>query len=79
MMFGHYEHRNWRYCAINPSRDMLGICLWGCHDLMDNLKIAMLMEAVKIKPERYCIYFDDSSHDFPAFYRLLQLILYALP
>ena len=79
MMFGHYERRNWRYWAISPSHDMLAIRLWGPHDLMENFRIAMLMEAIGIGPQRYCIYFDDSSNDFPKVYRLLQLVLYALP
>ena len=80
MMFGHYEHRSWRHWAISPSRDMLAICLgWGLGDLIDNLKMAMLMEVVGIGPQRYCICFDDSSDDLPEFYHLLQLILYALP
>ena len=46
MMFGCYDCRNWQYWATNPSRDMLAICLWGPDDLIDYLKIAMLMEAV---------------------------------
>ena len=51
MMFGHYECSNWRYWAISPSRDMLAIHLgWGPCDLIDNLWIAMLMEAVGIGP-----------------------------
>ena len=49
MMFGHYEHRSWRYWAISPSRDMLAIHLgWVPSDPIDNLKIAMLMEAIGI-------------------------------
>ena len=79
MMFGHYEHRNWQYWVISPSCDMLAIRLWGPDDLIDNLKIAMLMEAIGIGPQRYYTYFDDSSDDFPEFYCLFQLVLYALP
>ena len=75
MMFGHYDCRNWRYWQLSPSRDMLAIHLWGRDDLIDNLRIAMLMEVVGIEPQRYCIYYDDS----PEFYNLLQLVLYALP
>ena len=71
MMFGHYKHRNWRYWAISPSWDMLAICLWEPDDVIDNLSIAMLMEAVGIGPWRYCIYFDDSFDDSPEFYHLL--------
>ena len=76
MMFGHYERHNWRYWVISPSCDMLAIHLWGPDDLIDNLRIAMLMEAVGIGPQRYCIYFDEDS---PKFYRMLLLVLYALP
>ena len=79
MMFGHYKRRSWRYWTISPSCDMLAICLWGPDDLIDNIRIAILMEAVGIGPQRYCICFDDSSDNFPEFYRLLQLVLYALP
>ena len=80
MMFGHYERRSWRYWAISPSCDMLAICLgWEPCDFIDNLRIAMLMEAVRIGSQRYCICLDDSSDNFPKFYRLLQLVLYALP
>ena len=43
----------------------------------------MLMEAVGLGPQRYCIHFDDTdddlSDDYPEYYRLLQLVLYALP
>ena len=80
MMFGHYERNNWRYWAISPSSDMLAIRLgWGPDDLIDNLRIAMLMEAVGLGPRRYCIRFDDTYDDFPEVYRLLQLVSYALP
>ena len=80
MMFGHYERRSWRHWAISPSRDILAICLgWGPSDLIDNLSIAMLMEAIGIGPQRYCICFDDTSDDFLEVYHLLQLVLYALP
>ena len=75
MMFGRYDRRNWQYWPINSSRDMLAIHLWGPNDLIDNLWIAMLMEAVGIGPQRYCICFDDSLD----FYSMLQLVLYALP
>ena len=79
MMFGHYERHNWRYWAINPSCDMLAVCLgWGPCDFIDNLRIAMLMEAVGIGPQRYCICFDDTFDDFLEVYRLLKLVLYEL-
>ena len=63
---------------------MLAIRLgWGPDDLIYNLRIAMLMEVVGLGPQRYCIHFDDTdddlSDDYPEYYRLLQLVLYALP
>ena len=60
MMFGHYDRHNWRYWMTSPSRDMLAIRLWGPDELIDNLRITMLIEAVAIGPQRYCICFDDS-------------------
>ena len=61
---------------------MLAIRLWGPNDLIGNLKIAMLMEAVGLGPQRYCIHFDDIddgfSDDYPEYYHRLQLVLYAL-
>ena len=79
MMFGCYDCRNWQYWQHSPSRDMLAIHLWGPDDLIDNLRIAMLMEGLGIRPQRYCICFNDTPDDFPEVYRLLQLVLYALP
>ena len=70
MMFGRYDRCNWQYWATTSSCDMLAICIWGPDDLIDNLKIAMLMETVGIGPQRYCICFDDTSDDFPEVYRL---------
>ena len=79
-MFGCYERDSWHYWAISPSRDMLAIRLaWGLDDVIENLRIAMLMEAVGQGPQRYCIRFDDIDDDFPGVYRMLQLVLYALP
>ena len=83
-LFGRYEHDSWHYWAISPSQDMLSIRLtWGPDDVIENLRIAMLMEAVGQGPQRYCIHFEDTddefSDDYPGFYRLLQLVLYALP
>ena len=83
-LFGRYERDSWRHWAISPSRDMLAICLtWGLDDVIENLRIAMLMEAVGQGPQRYCIHFEDTdeefSDDYPGFYFLLQLVLYALP
>ena len=46
-LFGHYERDSGRYWAISPSWDMLAILLaWGCDDVLENLRIAMLMKAV---------------------------------
>ena len=83
-LFGRYERDSWRHWAISPSRDMLSICLaWGPDDVIENLRIAMLMEAVGQGPQRYCIHFEDTddefSDDYPRFYCLLQLVLYTLP
>ena len=83
-LFGRYGRDNWRYWAISPFRDMLAIRLvWGRDDVLENLRIAMLLEAVGQGPQRYCICFDDSDEDFsddhPEYYRRLQLVLYALP
>ena len=79
-LFGRYGRDNWRYWAISPSRDMLAIRLaWGRDDVLENLRIAMLLEAVGQGPQRYCICFDDSDEDFsddhPEYYRRLQLVL----
>ena len=83
-LFGRYERDSWHYWTISPSQDMLAIRLaWGPDDVIENLRIAMLMEAVGQGPQRYCIHFEDTddefSDDYPGFYRLLQLVLYALP
>ena len=63
---------------------MLAIRLaWGRDDVLENLRIAMLLGAVGQGPQRYCIHFEDTddkfSHDYPEYYCLLQLVLYALP
>ena len=83
-LFGRYERDNWRYWTISPSRDLLAIRLsLGPSDVIENLGIAMMMEAVGQGPQRYCIHFEDTddefSDDYPGFYRLLQLVLYTLP
>ena len=83
-LFGYYERDSWRYWTISPSRDLLAIRLsLGPSDVLENLGIAMMMEAVGQGPQRYCIHFEDTddefSDDYPGFYRLLQLVLYALP
>ena len=74
MMFGHYSRLNWQYWQLSPSRDMLAVHLWGSLALIDNLRIAMVMEAIGVGPQQYCIYFDDS----PEFYNMFELILYSL-
>ena len=53
---------------------MLAVLFWAPPSLMDNLRIAMLMEAVGVGPQHYCICFEDSL----AFYSKLKLILYSL-
>ena len=83
-LFGCYERDSWHYWPISPSWDMLAIRLaWGPDDVIENLRIAMLMESVGQGPQRYCIHFEDTddefSDDYPGFYCLLQLVLYALP
>ena len=42
---------------------------------LDNLRIAMLMEATGVGPQRYCICFDHSPYTI----RKLKLLLYSLP
>ena len=54
---------------------MLAILFWAPPSLIDNLRIAMLMEAVEVGLQHYCIYFDDT----PEFYSMSKLILYSLP
>ena len=50
MMFGHYSHCNWQHWQLSPLWDMLAVHLWGPLALIDNLQIAMLMEAVEVGP-----------------------------
>ena len=67
MMFAHYSCHNWQHWQLSPSEDMLAIHLWRPLALIDNLWIAMLMEAVAVGgPQQYCICFDDS----PEFYNM---------
>ena len=54
---------------------MVAVLFWGPLSLIDNLRIAMLMEAVGVGPQCYYIYFEDS----PSFYSMFKLILYSLP
>ena len=64
MTYGHYSRHNWQYWQLSPSRDMLAIHLWGPLALIDNLRIAMLMEVVGVGPHRYYIYFEDSLESY---------------
>ena len=50
------------------------VLFWGPPSLIDNLRIAMLMGAVGVGPQHYCICFEDSL----AFYSMFKLILYSL-
>ena len=74
MMFGHYSRRSWRHWQLNPTRDMLAIHFVSHLSFLDNLHIAMLMEAVGVGPQCYCIVYDSS----PNFYSKLKLIIYSL-
>ena len=75
MMYGHYSCKNWRHWQLSPSLDMLAIQFWDCYSFLDNLQIAMLMEAVGVGPQRYSICFDPSLDT----YRNLKLVYYSLP
>ena len=74
-MFGVWDHRDRSYLQLSPSRDMLAVWLWTPCTFSRNLRIAMLMEAVGLGPQRYCIVFSSA----PDFYSKLKLILYSLP
>ena len=54
---------------------MLAIHFISPLSFLDNLHNAMLMEAVVVGPQRYCICFDPSLET----YRKLKLLLYSLP
>ena len=75
MMYGHYSRRNWRHWQLNPTRDMLAIQFSDHPSFLDNLRVAMLMEAVGVGPQRYCICFESS----PDTYSKLKLVLSSLP
>ena len=75
MMYRYYSQHNWQHWQLSPSQDMLAILFWGPPSLIDNIRIAMLMEAVRLGPQHYCIYFDDTLE----FYSMFKLILYSLP
>ena len=49
MMFGHYSSRNWRHWQLSPSQGMLAIH-FVIH-FLDNICIAMLMEAIGVGPQ----------------------------
>ena len=74
-VFGVWDHGDWSYWQLNPSIDMLAIQQWSPRTFSGNLRIAMLMEAVGLGPQRYCIVFSSA----PDFYSKLKLILYSLP
>ena len=74
MMFVHYSRRNWRHWQLSPSWDMLAIHFISHLSFLDNFRIAMLMEAIGVGPQCYCICFDPSSDT----YRKLKLFLYSL-
>ena len=73
-MFGVWNHRNRSYQQLSPFRDMLAIHFWDRH-FLDNLTIAIFMEAVGVGLQHYCILFNSS----PNFYSKPKLILYSLP
>ena len=75
VMFGVWDCRNRRYWQLSPSKDKLAIQIWDRHSFLGNLRIAMLMEAIGVGLQRYCIVFD-SSLDF---YSKRKLILFSLP
>ena len=58
MMYGHYSRKNWRHWQLIPTRDILAIQFCSHLSFLDNLQIDMLMEAVGVGPQRYCISFD---------------------
>ena len=73
MIFGHNSCSNWRHWQISPFWDMLAIHFVS--HFLDNLHIAIMMEAIGVGPWRYCICFDPSTDT----YRKLKLLLYSLP
>ena len=74
-MFGYWDRGDRSFWQLSPSRDMLVIQQWSPCTFSGNLRIAMLMEAVGLGPQCYCIVFN-SALDF---YSKLKLILYSLP
>ena len=54
---------------------MLAVQIWDHRSFLGNLRIVMLMEAIGVGLQHYCIIYD-SSLDF---YSKLKLILYSLP
>ena len=73
--FGFWDPRGWENWKLNPSKDMMAIHTLGHQFLLNNLKIAMIMEAVGLGSQRYCIIY----HSNPEFYSKLKLILSFLP
>ena len=75
MMYGHYNCKNWRHWQLNPTRDMLAIQFCSHLSFLDNLWIALLMEAIGVGPQQYCICFDPSLYT----YSKIKLVLSSLP
>ena len=59
----------------NQNKDMTCIQLFGQHWLLQNLRIALLKEAARVGPQRYCIVFNRASN----FFSKLKMILAYLP
>ena len=49
--FGFWDPSDWRNWKLNPSKDMMAIHTLGRQLLLNNLEIAMLMEAVGLGPQ----------------------------
>ena len=59
----------------NLAKDMMCIEIYGERYFFNNLKVAMLQEAVGIGPQRYCVVFNQAPH----FYSKLKLVMSCLP
>ena len=73
--FGYWGRGEGRIWRPNPSGDMVDVQLLGHVSLLNNLRVAMLKEAVGMGPQRYCIFFNRA----PEFYSKLKLIMTYLP
>ena len=60
---------------VSPDQSMVCIQTYGTHYLLQNIRCAMINEAVGIGPERYCVAFNRA----PNFYSKLKLIMNSLP